>query len=226
MAIKAVKTATFNGKIYEKCGKNGYYFLHTTRNCERRNAKQLHRAVWEYYNGKIPYGFQIHHIDGNKDNNDISNLECLSIHDHLSMHSKAEMEKNTMHRELFQKNGIEAARKWHKSPEGIEWHKEHAKCMSKTYGKTFHHVCKECGKDFFGGLQAEFCCNPCMQKFKYWQKRGKRPLPKCKWCGKEFMPYSGGNNRKWFCCESCVHEYKLQQHRDWLKQNSSLQHDG
>lgn len=39
----------------------------------------VHRLIWQYYNGKIPEGMEINHIDGNKRNNEIKNLEiCTS----------------------------------------------------------------------------------------------------------------------------------------------------
>jgi hypothetical protein len=39
--------------------------------------KYAHRVIWEYVNGPIPEGMTINHIDGNKRNNKISNLECI-----------------------------------------------------------------------------------------------------------------------------------------------------
>lgn len=46
----------------------------------------LHRIIWEKHNGEIPEGYQIHHIDGNKLNNDISNLQMLSAEEHTKLH--------------------------------------------------------------------------------------------------------------------------------------------
>lgn len=45
-----------------------------------------YRKIWELYNGPIPKNFEIHHIDGNRNNNDISNLKCVSIQDHFNIH--------------------------------------------------------------------------------------------------------------------------------------------
>lgn len=50
-----------------------------------------YRKVWERVNGKIPqdqYGrtYEIHHIDGNRKNNKIDNLKCLSIQEHYDLH--------------------------------------------------------------------------------------------------------------------------------------------
>ena len=36
------------------------------------------RKVWEDAHGKIPQGEVIWHVDGDKDNDDIENLECIS----------------------------------------------------------------------------------------------------------------------------------------------------
>lgn len=39
---------------------------------------RLHRLVWWYFYGEIPEGKQINHIDGNKQNNKIENLELVT----------------------------------------------------------------------------------------------------------------------------------------------------
>lgn len=48
----------------------------------------LHNYVWELNNGKIPKGYEIHHIDLNKTNNDISNLMLLTPSEHSKLHRK------------------------------------------------------------------------------------------------------------------------------------------
>lgn len=40
--------------------------------------QSVHRMVWEAFNGKIPDGMQINHIDENKLNPDLSNLELVT----------------------------------------------------------------------------------------------------------------------------------------------------
>lgn len=46
-----------------------------------------HHILWEEANGPIPDGYEIHHLDENKQNNDLENLVCLTVADHQKMHS-------------------------------------------------------------------------------------------------------------------------------------------
>lgn len=46
-------------------------------NSERWNTK-LHRVVWTGVNGPIPQGLEVNHIDENKSNNSIDNLNLLT----------------------------------------------------------------------------------------------------------------------------------------------------
>lgn len=46
-----------------------------------------HSIVWELHNGKIPLGMQIHHIDFNKTNNLIENLQLVTPTDHKRLHT-------------------------------------------------------------------------------------------------------------------------------------------
>ena len=48
------------------------------------NKKLLvHRVVWEAFNGSIPKGFEINHIDGNGGNNRLDNLELVMHSENL-----------------------------------------------------------------------------------------------------------------------------------------------
>jgi len=52
-----------------------------------KNLK-LHRYVWEQFYGLIPEGYVIHHIDNNKHNNKIENLQIMTHSEHSSLHNK------------------------------------------------------------------------------------------------------------------------------------------
>lgn len=58
---------------------------------QREPSAMQYRQIWEQYNNQtIPEGHEIHHIDGNRSNNDPSNLLCVSIEQHLEIHRKQE----------------------------------------------------------------------------------------------------------------------------------------
>lgn len=197
------RTVTFNGETYVQ-QPNGYYFKYTTRNAERRHAKQLHRAVWEFYNGPIPDGYHIHHVDGNKDNNDISNLECISAKEHLSMHSKKLMQdperrqKNRQHLSKIQ----ELAKEWHSSDEGMEWHRKHtAESIAKAWEKV-ERTCTVCGKKYIATARSHYCSQLCERHAREARRghivRGK--VRQCVRCGKTFEATNGIQS---YCSRDC-----------------------
>lgn len=51
------------------------------------NRTLLHRDMWKFFKGEIPTGFDVHHKDEDKTNNEISNFECLPKPEHTKLHS-------------------------------------------------------------------------------------------------------------------------------------------
>jgi hypothetical protein len=52
-----------------------------------------YRKVWEKTYGQIPIdnagrSYEIHHIDGNRNNNSLENLKCISIEEHYTVHKE------------------------------------------------------------------------------------------------------------------------------------------
>ena len=62
---------------------NGYY-----RATSREKHISLHRYKYKKEIGDIPDGWDIHHKDGNRLNNNIKNLMCISKSDHTKLHYK------------------------------------------------------------------------------------------------------------------------------------------
>ena len=58
-----------------KLTKKGYVRIWSAKD---KRLRMEHDLVWEKHYGAIPAGYQIHHKDGNKQNNDISNLQLVS----------------------------------------------------------------------------------------------------------------------------------------------------
>ncbi len=55
---------------------------------QHTRTRYTHRVVWEEANGPIPEDYHIHHKDGDRANNDLSNLELLSDTEHGHLHGK------------------------------------------------------------------------------------------------------------------------------------------
>ncbi len=61
--------------------RTGYYALSS------RERTLMHRYVWETERSKIPPGYDIHHINNDRADNRIENLECLSKAEHTRKYS-------------------------------------------------------------------------------------------------------------------------------------------
>lgn len=74
------------GGLMSKVTRNGYWLT-----CAAYNRKSYyfceHRVVWVWHNGAIPQGKEINHIDYNRSNNRIENLEVVT-HSENMQHSR------------------------------------------------------------------------------------------------------------------------------------------
>lgn len=79
-----IKTCDSNHRIYygRKFYKNnlGYWV------CTKSRMPWAHRWVWINHYGDIPKGHDVHHKDGDKDNNDVNNLEIMTRSQHQTLH--------------------------------------------------------------------------------------------------------------------------------------------
>lgn len=67
---KPISTKTYKG--------NDYVYNTFTLKDGGQEPFSRHRVIWYYFNGNIPDGLDIDHIDTNKKNNALSNLRCVS----------------------------------------------------------------------------------------------------------------------------------------------------
>lgn len=195
----------FNGIKFTRDDKTGYYLNSTIR-------KRLHRYVWEFYNGEIPKGCEIHHIDRDKDNNDISNLVLLSKKEHMIIHGRnmtAELLEER--REIIKEKALPEAIKWHKSEAGREWHRKHSLEIAKNIQEK-EYICLNCNNVFHAkpyGLN-KFCCNKC--KSSYRRKSGIDNVEKkCAYCGGVFI--DNKYNKRKYCSKECSKSAKDNKNR-------------
>lgn len=78
-----------SNKIHTKYGsvrvnRDGYYQISSKK--EGNRDKMWHRLIWEEYYGTLPKSTHIHHIDNNRKNNCIWNLEPIGASEHLKLH--------------------------------------------------------------------------------------------------------------------------------------------
>lgn len=66
------------GKSVGRTLANGYLGIGIYYGAKRHSNVLNHRIVYMYVHGDIPNGMQINHIDGNKQNNRIDNLEVVT----------------------------------------------------------------------------------------------------------------------------------------------------
>lgn len=178
--IVSETTQEFGGIRYYRCGP---YF--------QRKGKRLHRMVWEHHNGKIPKGMAVHHIDGNRANNVLANLDLWPLPRHASYHGKRRDHTAwmaSMHR---------GAAKWHGSPAGLEWHRKHWRedCQEK-FSRVVEKVCVWCGVKFGGKPWSLYCGRLCQQRA--WLKSDSRICVVCQ------KPYRCAPNcRQRSCSHAC-----------------------
>jgi hypothetical protein len=70
-----------NKKVHGSQNSQGYTFL-TLQTNEGKKIKYLHVFVYECFYGLVPKGCEIDHINRNKQNNILGNLQCLTIREH------------------------------------------------------------------------------------------------------------------------------------------------
>lgn len=177
----------------------GGYYIHNFTGYNIR----MHRFVWEYYNGDIPEGYDVHHIDGNRSNNDISNLQLLKSEDHKKLHGETlSDEEREWRRQNLNNKARPKAIEWHKSREGSEWHKEHIRKQHEDGVFKKQLVCTQCGKTYIGIAHSNtgnhFCSNVCKSRY----RRASRVdviERECEVCGKKFFT---SKYRPSSCCSS------------------------
>ena len=198
------KQIEYDGYKFTRDKKTGYYL--SARPIYNGKRIMLHRYVWIKHNGDIPEGYSVHHIDENKENNNISNLRLMTNGSHTTLHTLERLENNYEEiRERFIILTQEKAKEWHKSEEGLEWHRQHVKnSLAKTFVKNDTAICIECGKEYKISssllYKAKFCSGKCAAKAR--RHSHLDDIEKeCIICGKKFISHK--YNYVKTCCKEC-----------------------
>lgn len=184
---------TFRGKKYHLYNGEKYY---------SRGTKRLHVVVFETFNGKVPKGFHVHHMDENTANNDIDNLGLLPGRDHCKLHM-AKRDPALMR--AIMDNARKYASEWHGSPEGIEWHKKQgSETLQRLAKEKVKKFCEECGKEYECPISrasaSKFCSNNCKSQSR--RKSGIDNITiECNYCGRSFV--KDKYSRAIHCSKSC-----------------------
>ena len=184
-----MKIATYNGYMFRKDNKTGYYL--STRKIGAKR-KRLHYFVYESEKGEeIPKGYVVHHKDFNKANNSIDNLMLLSLSEHTRLHGKSmDDEQKRKRKENLIAYAMPKAKEWHSTEEGKKWHSQHAKEVYKNL-PLIKYKCSYCGKNYetknrYGKNSNTFCSNKC--KSAYRRATGIDNIRvECGHCGKTFI---------------------------------------
>jgi hypothetical protein len=204
----------FMGFRYYKCGP------YLSRQVEDNKRCQLHRDVWEAHNGMIlDTSMCIHHINGNKLDNSIDNLEMMSRSDHMALHQTEDIREAARVRMRVVQD---AAKSWHGSEEGLRWHSINSySTLHKAMIKQ-ELVCRECGiiyeikapKRFGESMAFKYCDNNCKMKAYRRRRSGAGSLAvdmetatekQCLHCGSCYWTNKPRVSK--YCSTSCMQKY-------------------
>lgn len=211
-------TQIFNEiEFYET--QKGYYLA---RDPDTGSLIWMHRYVWMYYNGDIPNGYHVHHIDHNRANNDINNLELIEYHLHMSKHNSSN-EHCEISKAILEKYARPAAIAWHKSKAGSEWHKKHFEAlMRQKFDDKTEFICAYCGKPYTTSVlmknHSKFCSNNCKAAARR-QSGVDNISVKCHCCGKEFE--TNRYSPRKFCSDECKNKSVIGRRKPTLRFDSA-----
>ena len=165
----------FNGETY-LLDKTGHH----------RRLNYLHRIIWNYCYGEIPHGSEIHHVDNNSLNNDVSNLQILTATEHKKLHRK----------HIAEITCPICGKTFPNNSRGTAVYCSQA-CAGKAKQKSeFEKVCPTCGKNFTTKrANAKYCSFDC-----YTEAVSKLPSRICPVCGETFQPKT---SHQTYCSTEC-----------------------
>jgi hypothetical protein len=150
----------------DACVEWGGKIWHRYRGGHYATIVRLHREVWEQACGPIPVGFHVHHKNGDKGDNSLSNLELLWHGEHSARHVEAKLGP---HRERALRNAFAT------------------RLRNSADRKLRGLVCAQCGAQYASGARhpKRFCSSRCVEAAR--SGAFARQFRKCEHCGQEYF---------------------------------------
>ena len=190
----------FNGMIFHKRA-SGHFYVNFP----------IHQAVWIYHFGRICDGYDVHHKDAIKSNNDISNLISVTKSDHMKIHAASRKKQDKPF--ICEKCG----KKFYAWDCGNnKFCSDHCKHADQYAKHKTEEICPVCGKRFTTNKYRP--SKTCSAKCGAIRAQSiHRTTYVCKNCGKEFESTTSGI--KLFCSGKCQYNWYRNSDENKIKRN-------
>lgn len=84
------KIWSYKSNKFIGCENRGYWQCALTADNGKVWRTKVHRVIWTAVNGEIPKGYEINHIDEDKSNNSINNLELVTHQENCNWGTRTE----------------------------------------------------------------------------------------------------------------------------------------
>ena len=192
------------------------------------SATSIYRQIWIDHNGPIPYdeqgrSFEIHHINGNHDDNRLENLQCVSIQEHYDIHLRqCDYAACILLAERMNKSGEELSRLSKANAELRVKSGTHPWLNANIEKKE----CEWCHKMSKPSNYAQFHGDYCLKNPNALPRKPYKPREKkqCEWCNETHIP---GNYEKYHgkYCKQNPNAIPYKPHKPYKKKECPWCHE-